>query len=239
MIPTQSISFRTSTRTVATTRRLMLAAAVTVAFAVLVPGAAFAQKAAKQPAAAATQGSPSQVVLDNTKRVLATLESRRAEFTQNRAALQQFINTEFNAVFDRNYAARQVLGRHGRAASDADVGLFADALANNLMRRYGSSLLDFNTQLRVKIKSETALPRGLGVKVSSEFLRSGGEAIPVDYLMRQNAGKWMIFDVIVEGVSYVQTFRQQFDGPLQTKSIKQVAADLTAGNLKPDADVGK
>ena len=59
-------------------------------------------------------------------------------------------------MFDRDYAARLVLGRHGRGASDADVKLFADALADNLMQRYGSSLLDFNTKLRVRIKSETA-----------------------------------------------------------------------------------
>ena len=72
------------------------------------------------------------------------------------------IDSEFNTMFDRDYAARQVLGRHGRGASDADVKLFADALANNLMQRYGSSLIDFNTELRVRIKSETALPRGLG-----------------------------------------------------------------------------
>src|SRR3546814_8154273 len=59
------------------------------------------------------------------------------------------------------------------------------------------------------LKSETSLPRGLGVKVSSEMLRSDGEAIPVDYLMRQSGGQWKVFDVMVEGVSFVQTFRSE------------------------------
>ncbi|WP_159016889.1 MlaC/ttg2D family ABC transporter substrate-binding protein [Cognatiluteimonas profundi] len=186
-------------------------------------------------AAAATQGSPSKLVLDNSQRVLATLEQRRPEFTKNRAALRQFISGEFSQMFDRDYAARQVLGRHGRGADDADVKLFADALADNLMQRYGSSLLDFNTKLRVRVKSETALPRGLGVKVASELIRSGGEPIPVDYLMRQSGGTWKVFDVMVEGVSFVQTFRQQFDGELTHKSIRQVAADLRTGQLQADA----
>lgn len=186
-------------------------------------------------AAATTQGSPSKLVLDNSQRVLATLEQRRPEFTKNRAALRQFISGEFSQMFDRDYAARQVLGRHGRGADDADVKLFADALADNLMQRYGSSLLDFNTKLRVRVKSETALPRGLGVKVASELIRSGGEPIPVDYLMRQSGGTWKVFDVMVEGVSFVQTFRQQFDGELAHKSIRQVAADLRTGQLQADA----
>jgi len=203
----------------------------------LATGALFAapMPAQAQAAAAASAASPSQMVLDNSQRVLATLEERRPEFTKNRAALRQFVSSEFSRMFDRDYAARQVLGRHARGADDADVKLFADALADNLMQRYGDSLLDFNTQLRVRVKSETALPRGLGVKVSSEMLRAGGEPIPVDYLMRQTGGTWKVFDVMVEGVSFVQTFRQQFDAELTHKSIKQVAADLRSGQLQADA----
>lgn len=206
---------------------LVLAAAL-LAFAPAMP--AFAQAA---PAAA--QSSPSKQVLDNSERILATLEKRRPEFTRNRAVLEQFIASEFNSMFDRDYAARQVLGRHGRGASDADVKLFADAMADSLMRRYGSALLDFNTHLKVRIKSETALPRGLGVKVSSEMLRQGGEPIPVDYLMRKSGGGWKVFDVMVEGVSFVQTFRQQFDSELTNKSIRQVASELSSGKVKADA----
>lgn len=209
-----------------------------LAAALVLPAAAFAQtRPAAAPAASTAQaGSPSQLVLGNTERVLKTLESRRAEFTRDRGALQTFIDSEFNTMFDRDYAARQVLGRHGRGASDADVKAFGDALAENLMRKYGSSLLDFNSQLRVRIKSETPLPRGLGVRVSSELLRSGGEPIPVDYLMRQSGGTWKVFDVMVEGVSFVRTFREQFDTPLQRKSIQEVARDLRSGQIQATAE---
>jgi phospholipid transport system substrate-binding protein len=213
-------------------KRSFLSLVITSALLAAAPAAVFAQSATAATAAAA---SPSKMVLDNSQRVLTTLEQRRAEFSRNRSALRTFVSGEFSKMFDRDYAARQVLGRHGRGAADADVKLFADALADNLMPRYGSSLLDFNTKLRVRIKSEVALPRGLGVKVSSEMLRSGGEPIPVDYLMRQSGGTWKVFDVMVEGVSFVQTFRQQFDNELTHKSIRQVAADLRNGQLQADA----
>ena len=217
-------------------KRLTLPLALACALLAGAP-AAFAQTAAPTAAAApVTQGTPSQLVLANSQRILATLEKRRPEFTRDRAALEQFVASEFNTMFDRDYAARQVLGRHGRGASDEDVKLFADALADSLMRRYGSSLLDFNARLRVRVKSETALPRGLGVKVSSEMLRQGGEPIPVDYLMHQSGGSWKVFDVMVEGVSFVQTFRQQFDNELTAKSIRQVATELRSGRLQADAN---
>lgn len=209
---------------------LFLAIAASVATA----GPVLAQQATPQraPASAMMQGSPSQLVLNNSQRVLSTLEKRRPEFQKNRAALRQFISSEFNAMFDRDWAARLVLGRHARGASEEDIRLFADALADNLMARYGTSLLDFNTKLRVRVKSETVLPQGQGVRVSSEFLRQGGQPIPVDYLMRKSGSQWKVFDVIVEGISYVQTFRNQFDAELQRKTIRQVATELRNGQLQ-------
>ena len=198
--------------------------AILLAALVLLPGVAAAQEA-----------SASKVVLENSQRILSALESRRGEFKADRGKLESFVAGEFNATFDRDYAARQVLGRHARGAAADDVKLFADALADSLMRRYGSSLLDFNTQLKVRIKSETVLPRGLGVKVASELLRKGGEPIPVDYFMRKSGDSWKVFDVMVEGVSFVQTFRRQFDNELSRKSIKQVAAELAAGKVSVDA----
>ena len=213
------------------------AISLVIASALLAATPALAQQAAPNQAAQTRQaGSPSKLVLDNSTRILSTLESRRAEFTRDRAALSKFVSSEFNQMFDRDYAGRLVLGVHGRGASDADVKLFADALADNLMQRYGSSLLDFNTRLQVRVKSETPLRGGAIMRVSTEMLRQGGEPIPVDYLMRKTGNDWKVFDVMVEGVSFVQTFRNQFDSPLRQKSIPQVAAELKAGKLNASAN---
>lgn len=212
-------------------KRTALFVLMSAAFAI----APVAMATAATPAATQQLGTPSKLVLDNSTRVLATLESRRAEFTKNRTALKQFVSGEFNQMFDRDYAARLVLGAHGRGASNADVSAFADALSENLMQRYGSSLLDFNTRLTVRIKSETSIANGKATRVSTQMLRQGGEPVPVDYLMHQVNGQWKVFDVLVEGVSFVQTFRSQFDGPLSRASIAQVAADLKAGKLQAQA----
>ena len=214
-------------------KRNLISLVIASALLAAAPAIVFAQSA--QPAATAPAGSPSQMVLSNSTRILSTLEARRTEFTKNRAALSKFIATEFNQMFDRDYAARLVLGAHGRGASDADVKLFADALSTSLMQRYGSSLLDFNAKLQVRIKSETPLRGGAIVKVSSEYLRQGGEPVPVDYLMRKVGSNWKVFDVMVEGVSFVQTFRNQFDTLLKQKTIPQVAADIQAGRLQAQA----
>ena len=191
------------------------------------------------PAPAATQSAASGVVLDSANRILATLDSRRAEFKANPVALNQFIKSEFNRSFDADYAARLVLGVHGRGAPAGDVADFAAAMADSLTARYGSSLLDFNTKLSVKVKSEAPLPGGRGMRVTTQMLRAGKDPIPVDYLLRNVGGKWKVFDVMIEGISYVQAFKNQFDAPLSQKSIKQVAADLRAGKLQASGTAKK
>ena len=219
------------------TKHSLLSIALSAALLAAAPATVSAQGAV--PAAAAKQNSASQVVLGSSTRILATLDQRRAEFKANPAALRQYVTSEFNTLFDGDYSARLVLGVHGRGASEADVKLFSDALADNLMARYGTSLLDFNTRLTVKVKSESPLPGGRGVRVTTQMLRAGKDPIPVDYLLRNVGGKWKVFDVMIEGISYVQAFKNQFDAPLNQKSIKQVAADLRAGKLQANGTAKK
>ena len=210
-----------------TTLSLLLGAALIAPAALLLT--------ATPASAATTQGAPSQLVLENSTRVLRTLEARRSEFSSDRKALNKFIASEFDKMFDRQYAARLVLGRHGRGADPAEVELFADALAESLMSRYGASLISFDGGLKVRVKSEDPMRGGAIVRVYSEFIRNDGTAVPVDYLMHKVGGEWKVFDVIVEGVSFVGTFRKQFDAELDRKGIPQVAAELRGGKLKADA----
>jgi phospholipid transport system substrate-binding protein len=210
-------------------RRRLLAS-----FALL--GLAFALIA---PRVEAAVQSPGQMVLDNSQRVIRTLSERRAEFQANPEALHSFIRGEFTQMFDRVYSARLVLGRNGRTASDAEVRAFADALAENLMKRYGNSLLQVDPGLNVKILSDTTLRNGTIDKVMSLIDRRNGAPVPVDYLMHLNGGQWQVFDVIVEGVSFVQTFRTQFDDELRSKTLAQLTADLRAGRITVDTSVDK
>jgi len=179
--------------------------------------------------------SASRMIEQGTQRILDTLNTRRAEFAHDQGALRAFVGNELDAIFDRTYSARMVLGRHARGADEADIALFADALIEGLLQRYGSALLDFNTRLDVRVSSETVLPRNVGVRVSSQLLRRGEVPIALDYLLRQSDGQWKVFDVIIEGVSMVQTFRQQFDSELQRKTIREVAEALRAGQLQAAA----
>lgn len=208
---------------------------VTMRFRFLATLALLALLSAGHAAAQNAAGSPSQIVQANATRVLTTLDSKREEYKANPAALRAFIKTEFDQIFDKVYAARLVLGKNGRSAQDSEVRDFADALAESLMLRYGNSLLEVDADVSIKVTGESALKNGAVTRVTTLVNRKAGEPVPVDYLMRQNGGRWQVFDVIVEGVSFVQTFRTQFDQALRTKSLAQVTQDLRAGTLQARA----
>lgn len=214
----------------------LLSVVLSAALLAAAPVAVSAQTAA--PAAATRQASASQVVLGSSTRILTTLEQRRAEFKSNPAALRQFVTSEFNTLFDGDYAARLVLGVHGRGASEADVKLFGQALTERLLSAYGARLADFNARLKVRVKSETPLPGGRGVKVDTEFVQPDQTVTPITFYARNVGGQWKVFDVLPEGVSFVQTFKTQFDTPLRQKSIAQVAADLKSGRLQVNGSAG-
>lgn len=176
--------------------------------------------------------APGQLVKSNTQRVIHALSERRAEFQSNPAALHSFIRAEFAQIFDRVYSARLVLGDNGRTASDADLRAFADALGESLMNRYGNSLLKVNPGLNIKVTSEMPLRDGTIVKVMSLIDRTTGAPVAVDYLLHQNAGKWQVFDVVVEGISFVQTFRIMFADDLRAKSLAQITEELRNDKIK-------
>jgi len=186
-------------------------------------------------AAAAANVRPAAIVEERTETVLKTLVDQRAAFSADRGKLNAFVESELDALFDREYSARLVLGRHSRGADPAKISAFADALVKSLLNKYGAAMLDADPSLDVRVAGETELRGGQIVRVASEIHRRGGAPVKVDYLFRPVGEQWLVFDVIVEGVSYVQTFRNQFDAELQRKTIKQVATELRNGQIKADA----
>ena len=174
------------------------------------------------------------LIEERSKVVLTALVERRDEFRRDPATMEAFVREELGKSFDNEYSARLVLGRHGRGIESAKVVEFADALTLGLMRRYGKAMLDFEPSMDVRILGETPLAGGKMVRVSSEILRATGSPVPVDYMLRPVGDSFKVFDVIVEGVSYVQTYRAQFEELLRTKTLDQVIAGLKADTIELD-----
>lgn len=182
------------------------------------------------------EAKPEEIIRQSTDRVFEGLRTRAAEFNADEAALLEFVRAELGPTMDTAYTGRLVLGRHSRGADEAEVVAFAEALQENLLRRYGTALLTVDPNTAVRVRASQPMRDGTVVRVSTEIRRPSGAPIPVDYLFRERNSEWRVFDVIVEGVSYVQTFRNQFDPLVREKGIAGVTSDLREGRIDVDPE---
>ena len=175
--------------------------------------------------------TPGDLVQERTQAVLDAITTQRDAFKADPAKLRQFVKSQLVDVMDRPYSAQLVLARHARSASPQQIMDFADALTDSLLHRYADALLDIDPGTSVQIASSTPLRDGQMMRVASRIVRRAGEPVQVDYMFRQKDGQWLVFDVIVEGISYVQTYRNQFDEQLRQRSLDEVIEGLRSGSI--------
>ncbi len=104
--------------------------------------------------------------------------------------------------------------------------LFADRFTDS----YSRKVLDFLKRETIEYPGET--PEGKYIKVCTIIMRTN-EHIPVDYVLERKDRKWMIRDVIIDGVGTVETYRNGFGAFLRNNSfdtlIQRMAIQKRAG----------
>lgn len=169
--------------------------------------------------------SPNDSIEEAAALLEQALDGRRDEFAADKPALYATINEILLPRFDRQYAAQLVLGKHWREASKEQRQRFIDGFYNTLLKRYADGVLEYD-QSRV-----TILPfRGDATKtrtmVRSVVSLDDGSKVPVNYALVQRDSGWMLFDVTIEGVSYIRNFRAELDSEIRGSSLEAVIERL-------------
>lgn len=183
--------------------------------AVVVPG----------PAAA---GAPTEQLQRHVDAVVRTLEdpALKAKPAQRRAAVRK-ISEE---VFDYRDTARRALGRHWSARTPQEQEEFVKLFADLLDRAYFSKIEQYQGE-KVRYTDETI--DGSEAVVKTLIVTPKGSEVPVDYRMRLADGRWLVYDVTIEGVSLVANYRTQFNKIVQTESYESLARKLRAREATP------
>ena len=136
--------------------------------------------------------------------------------------------------FDFRTMARLVLARDWKRLDSAERDEFVDQFTTYLANDYGSRIERYE-QEEVKVLGEQPKPRG-DVEVRTKIVGGENNGAIVDYRMRKGKDGWRIIDVVIEGISLVANFRDQFreviarGGPealLQKLKEKNAAAAAT------------
>jgi len=181
----------------------------------------------------ANASDPSQLLEKAAQDMLKDLEAHRAEYRKDPSKIDALVEKDLLPHFDTEYAARLVLGPHWRDATPDQRKRFIDAFYHSMVANYGKSLVNF-TGDRLKV-----FPTKLGADadrttVRTEVKRDNGSIVPVNYNMHKGPDGWKAWDVVIDGISYVKSFREDFGSEIDQKGLDEVISRMQSGG-KPAA----
>lgn len=177
--------------------------------------------------APAAQGAtrPNEVIESAVELLNEGLDGRKEELASDEAALHDFIDGILMPRFDREFAAGAVLGKHWRTASAEQRERFISAFYTTLLKRYADGILEFELN-RVEILPYTGDPSKRTTVVKTNVRLDDGTKVPVHYTLVNRENQWRMFDVKIEGVSYVINYRKELDTEIKGSSLEAVIERL-------------
>jgi phospholipid transport system substrate-binding protein len=170
-----------------------------------------------------SMASPTDVVRAAVEQVVQAIEdvdlTRPAAAERRRAEIRRIAM----GLFDFEEMARRSLARHWSERTGAEREEFVRLFTELLERSYVGRLENFSGE-RILYVGESV--DGEYATVRSRILTGRRAEIPIDYRMHLVGARWVVYDVLIEGVSFVGTYRAQFNRVIQTSSYGELVQKL-------------
>lgn len=185
---------------------------------------------------AAADIPPDVLAKTTTEEVLEILRSNK-DIRNDPEKVTALVEAKVLPNFDFTKMTRLAVGKGWRQASPEQRETLITEFKNLLVRTYGTSLTQYKNET-VEFKPLKMEPNATDVTVKSQINRAGGgQPVAVDYSMEKTASGWKVYDVTVEAVSLVTTYRGSFADQVQRSGIDGLIASLQQKNR--DATSGK
>lgn len=173
-----------------------------------------------------SQTSPIPMLETTAADIIATLKQHRASLKHDHQVIYQAVSRYLVPNVDVNGMARSVLGREAwNKASANDRRDFTRVFTQLVIRTYANPLAEY-TDETVKFLPLRGSSDGRFIRVNSVIIRSSGQNIPLSYSLVLKGNAWKIYDLSVEGVSLLQSFRSQFGQILQNSTMQDLIAQM-------------
>jgi phospholipid transport system substrate-binding protein len=201
--------------------------------------AAFTALACLPGAAAAAPVPPDEVVKSTTERLQKEIAKREAEFRADPTKLYAFVDDVIVPKFDTKYIAQLILARHWRSASADQRARFQAAFKDMLVHSYANALVEYHTSVKAEWQPLRMAPDATDVTVNSRLVREGKPPVPIGFAMRLKDGEWKVYDIVIENLSLVTSFRSQINSEIKRTSLDALIERLESGQqLEPEAKPG-
>lgn len=177
--------------------------------------------------------TPNEIIETTVMALSERLDGRTTYYGENRAELYALIEELLLPNFDVRYAGYLVLGKHWSPATREQRDLFIDVFYRFLLQSYANGILEFR-QNSIKVLPPDDDEDEKRRVVKTEMRLDDGSVVPINYSMRKSKAGWRVYDVRIEGVSYVHNYRNQFNA-----EIAALGVDALIDRLNSEAAVSR
>ncbi len=166
----------------------------------------------------ATPSEDVKKTVDEVVRIVSDKNMKR-----NEGKRRQTLKRTIGVIFDYSEMAKRSLGKHWNDRSDAEKKQFIDLFATLLENSYAGKIESYNNEKIVYLKENV---NGNFAEVKSKVITAKRDEFTLDYKLTKKNGKWMAYDVIIEGVSLVSNYRTQFNKIITNKGYPELVKKL-------------
>ncbi|STX51155.1 signal peptide protein, toluene tolerance protein Ttg2D [Legionella busanensis] len=178
------------------------------------------------------QSSPIPMLQDTADQIVTTLKQNKTSLKKNHTIIYQAVERHLLPRVDVNGMARSVLGRQAWSkATPSERSQFTQAFTQLVIRTYSNPLAEYTSETIKFLPIKGSLDKRF-VRVNSIIMRPNGKNIPLNYSLVAKDGDWKIYDLSVEGVSLLQSFRSQFAQVLQSSNMQALIKEMQARSKK-------
>jgi len=177
----------------------------------------------------AQETGPEELVKKITSEVMDAIQSDKALAAGDRQKAIKLAEEKILPHVDFEEATRLAVGRGWKQANPEQQKKLVSEFRSMLVRTYSNAISAYQGQT-MKVQPSRVKPADTDATVRNQFIRPGGKPVLIDYQMRKTDNGWKIYDIVVEGVSLVLTYRSEFDAIVKQEGLDALIKRLAQKN---------
>lgn len=176
--------------------------------------------------------SPDVLIKNTVQEVTAIIKQDKDIQSGNQQKIIALVDAKVLPHFDFQRMTRLAVGRYWRTATPEQQQVLVTEFRDLLVRTYTKVFTVYRDQT-IDVKPLRMSPDDTEVTVSTVISKPGSQSTSVNYEMAKAADGWKVFDISVEGVSMVMSYRGTFASQIQQNGIDgliKTLADKNASN---------
>ncbi len=185
------------------------------------------------------QAHPAQDLIEtSTMELMEILATEKEKLTSDPEYLQSVVDAKILPHLDLNAMTALSLGKNWRAADADQKAEIVKEFKKLLLNTYTSALTLYTGQ-EMEFKPFLPQKREDRAVVRAVFLQPGGQGVPVNYKLREKDGAWRVYDIDVNNINLVSTYRSAFSQKVAKSGIEGLIEEMKAKNAAADAAKAK